>query len=327
MSKACRTVTAEEAALFLRQNDNFVILTHSSPDGDTLGSAFGLKEILEEIGKRASVVCGDAIPRKYDYLGKAVSADEIPENRTVIAVDVADPKLTSGIAEELCRECGLCIDHHPTNIRYAERLLSDGDAGAASEVVFEVAKELGVIPSKSIATALYTGIATDTGCFKYGNTRPETHIAAAELMRLGADFKFVNRLFFETVTKGRLFLEKKAYENMTFYADGVLAITVLDHETLSSPEADISELDGVAAIPRTIEGVSVGITVKEREKGVFKASVRTFPPYDAAEICAALGGGGHKCAAGCRMEGTRESAVDAVLRSALAEIERCGRHE
>ena len=316
----CRNVSLESTAKFLKENDNYIIITHSSPDGDTLGSAFALKAILAQIGKESVVICGDEVPGKYDYLGEVFKGDINPCEKTILAVDVADTALLSGKTAELKEKIALCIDHHSTNTEYAKRLLLDSDASATAEIIFLLAKELNVEPSKKTATALYTGICTDTGCFKFTNTTPKTHIFAAELMKCGADYEFVNRHFFETKSKGRLFLEGKAYDNLRFYNDGLCALTVLDFETINSANSDLSELDGVAAIPRTIEGVGIGITLKEKEKGKFKISVRTHAPYNAAEICARLGGGGHVRAAGCTVLGELETAINAVVESAQKEI-------
>ncbi len=319
-----RTVSLKETAEFLKENDNFLIITHSSPDGDTLGSGFALKMILSEIGKNSEVICGDEVPKKYAYLGEVYKGQFASCDMTVIAVDVADTALLSGRTKEIAERVVLCIDHHPTNTEYAENLLLDKEASATCEIIFALAKEMCVTPNKNMATALYTGICTDTGCFKFSNTTPATHIAAAELMRAGADYEFVNRLFFETKSKERLFLEGKAYENLEFFNDGICALTVIDHETINSCEADLSELDGVAAIPRTIEGVGIGITLKEKEKGIFKISVRTHPPYNAADICARVGGGGHIRAAGCSVEGERDFAIKKIVESAEIEISRNG---
>lgn len=321
---ACKRLSLSAAAELLKSRDGFLILTHSSPDGDTLGAAFGLKGLLEQLGKSAEVICDEGVPTKFDFLGKAYEGTVNAEGHTVVAVDVADKKLLGDISAGLCEHCELCIDHHPTNTEYASALLLDGSASAACEVMLALAAELGVIPDKAVATALYTGIATDTGCFKYSNTTAATHLAAAELIKLGAEHEAVNRSMFETVTRGRLLLERSAYENMRYFENGLVALTVLDYEVLSSEEADASATDAVAAIPRTIEGVAVGVTLKEKEKGIFKVSVRSFLPYDASRICAELGGGGHACAAGCRLEGDRETAVAAVLQSVRKEINRNG---
>lgn len=305
-----------EAASFFQKEDRFTLLTHSSPDGDTLGSAFGLKGLLTAMNKQVAVLCGDALPKKFSYLGRLDEA--ALEDSAIVALDIADVKLTSGLVRELAEKADLCLDHHPSNTRFAKALCLDGTAAATSELIADLARKLCISPDEKTATALYTGLATDTGCFLYTNTTAKTLRTAADLVTAGADKDYVNRTMFETKTKSRLFMERRALEEMRFFHDGKIAVTVLDYDTIHAPEGDESELDGVAAIPRTVEGVLVGVTLKEKEKGIFKISVRTFEPMDAARICSAFEGGGHARAAGCTVTGEKEQ----VIASLLAVIEK-----
>ena len=200
-------------------------------------------------------------------------------------------------------------------------LCLDADAAACCEIIFALCELCGITPDEKLASALFTGIVTDTGCFQFTNTTPATHIAAAKLMQCGADNEFITRLFFETKSSGRLFLERKALENLEMHFDGKCALTTLDYDTIHSEESDESELDGVAGIPRTIEGVLVGITLKGKEQGKYKISVRTHAPVDASAICARLGGGGHIRAAGCQIKGDAEAAKNAILASVSEELQ------
>ncbi len=320
----CEALTLKETAEYLKGVGNALILTHSSPDGDTLGSAFALKGILELLGKKAEVVCGDKVSKKYSYLGKVAKTEGVEtKGKTLIAVDVADKKLMSGIPEEIKDNVELCIDHHLSNKKYAKRLFLDDDAAACCEIMLSLCDELGIKPTEKIATAIFTGVVTDTGCFQFTNTTPKTHITAAKLMEMGADSEYVTRLFFETKSKGRLYLERKLFENLRLYFDGKCALTVLDYETLHSDKADLDELDGVSGIPRTIEGVFVGVTLKGKEEGKWKISVRTHAPVRADAICSALGGGGHIRAAGCEIKGDAETAINKILQSIEAELKNC----
>lgn len=321
MMDKCKTLSLKETAKYLKGVENAVILTHSSPDGDTLGSGFALKRIIEILGGKAEVVCGDEIADKFSYLGKAAKIeDKLFCGKTIIAVDVADIKLMSGIPMEIKESTDLCIDHHISNKQYAKCLFLDSDASACCEIMFDLCKELGITPDKELASAIFTGVVTDTGCFQFTNTTPKTHIVAAELMSLGADSEFIIKLFFETKSPARLYLEKKVLENLEMHFDGKCALTTLDYETVHSENSDESELDGVAGIPRTVEGVLVGITLKGKEQGKFKISVRTHAPVDASAICARLGGGGHVRAAGCQVSGDAETAKKAILESVKKEL-------
>lgn len=322
MAELCKVLTLAETAEYLKSVKNAVILTHSSPDGDTLGSAFALKKILEILGAKAFVICGDKVADKFSYLGQVSDIENFDfEGKTIIATDVADIKLMSGIPMEIREKTDLCIDHHFSNKQYAKHLYLNEGAAACCEIIFSLCEQLGVSIEEDLATAIFTGIITDTGCFQFSNTTPETHIAAAKLMSLGAKSEFVTKLFFETKSPARLYLEKQVLDNLEIHFDGKCAITTLDYETIHSENSDESELDGVAGIPRTVEGVVVGVTLKEKEKGKFKISVRTHAPVDAASICARLGGGGHIRAAGCQISGDVETAKKAILDSVAKELQ------
>lgn len=307
------TVDICGAVSFLKENDNFTILTHGHPDGDALGSGYGLCLALRAMGKKANVVCNDPIPKKFGYL---VVPDEQFEEQTVVAVDIADTQLLgSKVKEKYEQRVELCIDHHGSNRSYAERTLLDADAAAASEIIFSVIKELGVEVSPEIADCLYTGIATDTGCFRYANVTPQTHIMAAELMELGADASRINVAMFETKTRTYAALEKMVLDSMEFFFDGRCAFITITQEMFRQSGSDESECDAIAALSRQVEGVLVGVTMRERSDGSFKASMRSHDPINVAEICATLGGGGHKNAAGCQPKGSLEQAKQALLKA------------
>ena len=159
----CKKVDAKLAAEFLMDNDNFVILTHASPDGDTLGSGFALRAALELLGKKAKVICPDEIPAKFNFIAMQKDIDFEPE--TVVAVDIADDKLLGSLREVYKDKIELCIDHHRSNTEFAKRLYLEADSGAATECVYNVIEVLGVEITPYIASCLYLGMATDTGCF------------------------------------------------------------------------------------------------------------------------------------------------------------------
>ena len=305
------TVELQEAASFLREHDNFTILTHAHPDGDTLGSGFGLCLLLRSLGKKANVVCNDEIPKKFDYL---VSENQSFVEKTVVAVDIADTELMgSRIKKEYGERVNLCIDHHGSNRLYAEQTLLDADAAATAEIIFSLADELRVPVSSEAASCLYTGISTDTGCFRYANVTPCTHKMAAKLMELGANAAKINVLMFETKTKTYAALERLALDGMQFFFGGKCALITITQEMFRKSGSDESECDAIAALSRQEEGVLVGATLREKPDGSFKASVRTHDPVNAAEICGRLGGGGHANAAGCQLGGTVDEARERLL--------------
>ncbi|MBO5421785.1 MAG: bifunctional oligoribonuclease/PAP phosphatase NrnA [Clostridia bacterium] len=305
-------IDLKTAAKFLENNDDFLILTHAHPDGDTLGCGFALCEALKSCGKNAIVRCGDTAPEKYSYMGKLCEEDIEYEN--IIAVDVADAKLLGKEFEErFGGRVKLCIDHHGSNRLYAEQTLLDPSAAAACEIILEVIKELGVEVTKSIADCIFTGLSTDSGCFRYSNVTPRTLRMAAEMIESGADHSKINVIMFETKTRTYVALERLALESMKMFLDDRCAFITITRDMFRESGSDESEVDAIAAIPRQIEGVSVGVTMREKPDGTFKVSMRTHEGVDASAICAMLGGGGHPRAAGCTVDGDAQNARNLVV--------------
>ena len=307
-----KNINVKECATLLKEYDNYLILSHKHPDGDTLGSAFALKRALDLLGKKSMVRCNDQMPCKYSYLWQNLDNSEIKFDK-IIAVDVADKKLLGEDFEEKYGDnVFLCIDHHLSNREYAQNLLLE-DRAAAAVVIYEVICQLGVKITPEIASCVYTGLATDTGCFMYSNTTPTVHRIAAEVMEKGADYALINRLMFETRTLSYIKLEQMAVASIESHFNGKCAIMTITQEMFNISGSNESECDGIASIPRKIEGVKVGVTIREQTNGKYKVSLRTVEPYDAAKICANFGGGGHHAAAGCEFDCTLEDAKKQLL--------------
>lgn len=297
---------------FLNSRDDFVILCHAYPDGDTIGSGAALCEGLRSLGKRAYVKCPHTIPSKFADLTEGLMNCDF-EERTIVAVDVADNKLLGHLQEEYGERVELCIDHHPSNTGYAGKLCLNYDASANCENIYNILLLLGVRITASIAKALFVGISTDTGCFKYANVTAETHLIAAELMKTGIEAGEINRLLFDTKSRARTELERMILDEMTFHFDDRCAVVTITTEMRQKSHCDENDMDGISSIARTVEGVIIGVTIRERTNGRYKISVRTHEPIDASRICAQLGGGGHSRAAGCELDGPLESAKKKLL--------------
>ena len=320
MSNSCEQLTLKAVCKYLRKANNLLIISHASPDGDTLGSAYALKLGLESLGKKVQVICPDTIPHKFDYFMFDDGFDFIPE--TVIAVDVADIKLLGDIYTQFEGRIDLNIDHHISNTKYAKRLYLDPSAAACAECVYEILVKLGVKIDKNIANALYTGISTDTGCFKYSNVTVRTHEIAAKLYKIGVDAAEINRVMFDTKSRNRLEMEKMVLEKAEFHFGGKCMVLAVTAEMQEKTGCTKDELEGVAVISRSVEGVLAGVSIKQVGENKFKVSLRTYEPLDASEICKSFGGGGHKAAAGCTIEGNLEyvkQSLLAVIGKALEE--------
>ncbi len=310
-------VTAAESAALLREADRILILTHQYPDGDTLGSAYALCRALRALGKQAQVVCADPIPEKYAYMTDM--PEQTFEPGYICAVDVADPQLL-GSLRPLAERVQLCIDHHGTHARYAEHLMLDADCAATAMMIYDVIRALGVTVTPAIAECIYTGIATDTGCFKYANTSAAAHRVAAELMEIGIRYEMINHVMFDMKSRARVELERLALESMRFYYGGRCAIMTITNEMTAAAQAGENDMEGLAPLPRQIQGVWVGVTMRQKADGSYKISVRTDSRADAAAICTRLGGGGHIRAAGCALEGTADGVIEKLLTAIAAAV-------
>lgn len=241
------------------------------------------------------------------------------EPEHVISVDLADTKLLGSLLPIYGDRIELSIDHHYSNRIECPIQLLDAEASAASEVLYDVIHGLGCGIDKEIAACLYTGIATDTGCFKFTNTSPKTHRIAADLIELGANHGEINRIMFDTKSRGRLNVERMALDSIEFYFNDRCALIVITEQMQAMTTPD--ELEGITALTRQVEGVKVGLTFRHRGENNYKVSVRTLEPIDASAICARLGGGGHMRAAGCELNMSLEDAKRAMLDAVKAEME------
>jgi len=310
----------KQTAKYLKKHDNYIILTHASPDGDTLGSAYALYYGLNEIGKTACVLCPDVIPSKYDYFAR--KTDHVArENATVIAVDVADVRLLGALAEEFEECIDLNIDHHVSNTHFAKNLYLDAEASATAECIFELLLQMKVNINDVTAKAIYTGIATDTGCFKYSNVTAKTHIIISMLYENNLNAPEINRLMFDTKSKKLLELERMVLDSAEYHFDDRCIILTVTAEMQKKTGCSGTDLDGIAVISRSVEGVKAGVTIKQTDEDTFKVSLRTYNPLDASQICKKLGGGGHKGAAGASVKGSLEEVKQLVLKAVSENME------
>jgi len=294
----------KKAAQILSENDDFLILCHANPDGDTLGCGYGLCRILQNMGKRAKVRCADPVVSRMTFLKDSVTEQDFPE-KTIVSVDVADTKLLGSLEEQYGDKILLAIDHQESSKEFAQYTFVDPDAAAACELIYEIALEMGVEIDGKVAACLYTGIATDTGCFKFTNTTSRTHRIAGELMAYDFPYGEINYQLFDLKSKGRIELEQRILRDIEFVADDKIAIVWLTLDVINefADRVDTEDFNGLASLPRQIEGVVLGVTVKQKAENVFKVSMRSTEPINAAEVCGVFGGGGHARAAGCTIEG------------------------
>ena len=310
--------TCSQAAAFLRERDNYLILTHRRPDGDTVGCAAALCRGLRALGKTAVIYPNPQFSPLFAPYLEGLVAETLPEQACVISVDIAAGSLLPYGAEDYVNLISLRIDHHGKET-LGERAWVVPEAAACGELILELLHELNAPIDKKTAEALYCAISTDTGCFRYSNVTAKTLRAAAECKELGGDIFAVNQAMFMTKKLSRLRLNAHLTEHLELYGNGRVAINLLPDslmEELGLTEDDIQDISGFA---REIEGVEIAVMLRNAPEGS-KLSVRCAPAYDASAICARFGGGGHRGAAGATLCADLEQAKILVLQT-LQEME------
>ncbi len=313
-------MTISDAAELLLAEDEFLILTHRRPDGDTIGSAAALCRTLKACGKTAYLFPNEEFTPKYAFLYKELVAPEGFRPRKIVAVDIAATQLLPDSAAAYENEIYLSLDHHGSNTSFARNVLTQPRRSATGELIWDLALALSVAPDRKIAEAVYVAIATDTGCFCYPNTTPRCHEIAARAIELGVPFGVLNKLFFETKTKGRFFIERYLFGNLRFSESKRIAGVVISQRQIAECGATPDDMDNLSSLPRQIEGIECSITLTELEAGGYKGSVRTGPLIDASALCGHFGGGGHPRAAGFTTDGGAEEALALLMQLAEQEL-------
>ena len=313
-------MTRNECAAWLQSHDNFCILTHARPDGDTIGSATALCVGLRQLGKTAHVLDNqEASPfLRRCLLGLTVEKPESTD--TLVSVDVASPHLLPAENQQYLGRIAMRIDHHASATSFTTEEYVDASYAACGEIIYELLQDCGAEMTKELAWRLYIAISTDTGCFRYSNTTAHTYRVAAACAETGADLYPITQELFDTTSISELKLQNWIVEHAQFLCGGKAAICGIP----AAMEANVSreDLEGMSGFLRSIEGVCISATLREIEGGC-KVSVRAVPGFDAAAICKKLGGGGHKGAAGTNLALPMEESlkvVTAALKNELEEV-------
>ena len=263
------------------------------------------------------------MPQIYRFLpnaGQVLPVDAIRPTDAVISIDCADLART-GDCERIftAAQYTLNIDHHGTNDRYAMSNFVQ-KAGATGELIYEILLRLKATVTRDIASCLYAALTTDTGNFAYSNTTPDPLRIAAELLETGIDLPYLNRALFRTVPLHKMRLRGVAIMKTEMYEHGRIGISKLTQEDLKRCGATGEDAEGIIDSIRDIDTVELAILLRESADGKIRASLRGKSAANVSKIAVAFGGGGHKLAAGCTLEGPIEDAEEKLLQSALKTL-------
>ena len=311
-------MTRNDCAAWLLSHDNFAILTHVRPDGDTLGSASALCVGLRQLGKNAHLLYNDGASPFLDRCQLGLTKAWPDEGDTLVTVDVAAPRMLPDAWLCLQERMQLRIDHHASATSFTPYELVDASAAACGEIVYDILMAMGCEMTKDIAWRLYIAVSTDTGCFRYANTRASTYRVAAACAETGADLYPITQELFDTTSISELKLQNWMVDHAVFLCGGMAAVCGIPKELEESVSQE--DLEGISGFLRSIEGVKISATIRQTETGC-KLSVRAVPGFDAAAVCKKFGGGGHKGAAGASLAMTLEEAVKIASDALLEALE------
>ncbi len=313
-------LSIKKTAEFLRENDNYLILTHRRPDGDAHGSASALCEGLRRIGKTAYIYKNEEATEKYiPYVAPYWPEDGFMPDK-ILTVDIASETLFPIGADKFFGKTFIAIDHQPSNSRYAEHICLNGTRASCGEIIYELLVELGVCIDKELAAPMYVAVSTDTGCFAFANTTDNTFFVASKLAATGISIRELNRDLFRTKSRRRFELEGMTMSGIEFYFGSKVAIVTITKEMMDKTGCTENDMDDIAAMPGSVEGVLCGITLREMKSTTdCKVSVRTGPEINSNALCAHLGGGGHAMASGASPKGMTVYEMKKILLDALKE--------
>ncbi len=309
---------------FLRETKgSILILPHENPDGDALGSALALYLFLKKKGKNVSVGCKDKIPHFLDFIPHTEEIIKIPNGKFYDIGIIVDSAGFHRAGADIRVAKKIRIDHHIGGEFLSRYDYIDPKAPATASLVYELilAWDESAI-DKEIATCLYTGLATDTGFFRYSNTNEYTFELAKRLVAQGADPNYIYRMFSERESFNKMKLISKVLETLSLYEEGLVAGITVYSRFFKETGTEYTDSEGLVNYPRSIEGVEVAFALIEKpEEGLWKVSLRSKESVDVSKIAERLGGGGHKYASGCKIKTTsREKALNLLLKEIRKQL-------
>lgn len=295
------------------------VLMHTRPDGDTVGTAAALCDVLTQLGLSPRYACADPIPDRLAFLLEDEVAATLPDGREGVAVDVASPAQLGTLCDQV--HPVLMLDHHRVGTPFAPHFIQP-EASSAAEVLLHVVLALvergRITLTPRLATRLYAGIASDTGSFAYSNTSAATHTAVARLLATGIDHVDIHRRLFSCKTLVQLRAEGYVCSQLQVLAAGRLAYIGIPVEAIAALQVSAEDFVCAVDIARSLGGAQVAVAVKALPDGTYRASLRS-QRLNVAAVAERFGGGGHLLAAGCSLTGDTLSAAAAPLLTLLTE--------
>lgn len=319
-------LTLDRAALhaFVARHGKFLLTTHVNPDGDAIGSEVAFARWLRSLGRQVRILNDSPTPAAYRWLTdedpcelytEALAEERFAEADALVVLDTGSRARIGRVERHIARHAiaVAIVDHHATHEGFGQVNVVEPDQASASSLVFELMAEAGATPDRRAAEALYTGLFTDTGNFRYSNTDARAHRMAAALIEAGVDPQECTSRVGATAPAGRLRFFGEALAALEMLEDGRIAVLDAAPEHFARHGLQGADTDGLVDMPRMIAGVEIVALFSEVEPGKTKVSLRSTGRVNIDQVCARLGGGGHPHAAGANLAGSRADARAKVL--------------
>ncbi len=297
------------------RGDKFLVASHIDPDGDAVGSVFSMYWALSFLNKHVTVYLKDPIPYKYTFLKQPPTLASRMPNESFDAVFVLDcgDIFRVGTAYEALEEMGplINIDHHQTNETFGIVNIIDDKASSTAEILYSLYETLNIPVTFDMALDIYTAILTDTGSFRFENTTPRALSICEKMIRAGASPSHVSQMVYNSHPKERFLLLGHVLTTLATYVHDTVAMVYVNEEMFQMANASRELTDGFVEYIKEIRDTEVAVLFREIPNG-YKVSMRSKGTIDVALICNRFGGGGHKNAAGCTIEGSLEEATKRI---------------
>ena len=306
----------------LKKTDNFLLASHVNPEGDAVASVLALESLLRRLGKKTLIACEDAFPDRLGCLpsNRWNQVKDVPPGRKFDALLVADcPTLEriGSVQKLITSETKIFnIDHHISNKCFGDCNYIQPTASACGEVIYDMFKRFKLKINQEEATALYVSISTDTGSFKYSNTTVKSHQIASELIQTGINIEKINDALYATYSLEKIQLYSLLLAKVQTTPDEAIAWVGLTRSDLKRTGATYEDTEGFIDFLKYIKEVQFAFFMSEmdgQQSGQVRVSFRSKGDYDVSQVAAQFGGGGHKKAAGCTIQGTLEEATKQIL--------------
>lgn len=325
-------IIPEQLLTEIHRAKNIVLLTHSHPDGDALGSLFALADILDSLGKNVFCFLEEPVSHHYDFLPDTSKANNSLDNFRKFVADAGRDLVTIGLdcgdedrlgqskSEFLKIEPFLVIDHHRSHRAFGTITWVDPCRSSTGEMIYELAQALGVSISYKCAYNLYVAICTDSGSFRYECTTPRTMHIAAELLEKGVRPEEVGSHLYDKYSVERLKLMEMVLATISLSCREQIAFMHVSGQMLEKSGATLQDVEGFVDLPRSLQSVKVAVLIKETAHGCIAVSMRAKGECDVAGVAKDFDGGGHRNAAGFRCQGKTIEQVRQEVGAALSRV-------